>query len=179
MKIVSGNSMETFTFTIDMFADIIPMVEKGMNMPQNPKYHPEGNVFNHSIQCVNWALRETIDTDLILAALLHDVGKSYVDIDSFERGRHPQIGASLTRDFTSARTNYLIEHHMRVWSWILGEMRKLKKVQEVASDGMLPDLMALGRFDKMARNPNIVHTWFDWEKFVDKLNKKALERWNL
>ena len=52
------------------------VLEQNEGVMQHLLYHPEGDVFIHSLQALYIAFRETNDTNLILAAMLHDVGKA-------------------------------------------------------------------------------------------------------
>lgn len=141
-------------------------LEKCQGVRQMEIHHPEGDVFNHSLQVLTRAFRETNDTDLILAAMLHDVGKA-----ENTKG-HEQIAIEMLGDCLSAKTHWLIEQHMRVWYLILGEMKKLSKVQELIEHPFLPELILLARWDKMGRNPSR-KVVYDQEKIITKLNKCA------
>lgn len=128
------------------------------------EHHPEGDVFTHSLQVLRWAFRETTDTDLILAAMLHDAGKAL-------NGKgHDKIGADLLKPLVSAKTHWLIGQHMRVWYLLLGEMRKLSKVRELAGHPWLPELLLLARWDKLGRNPAAT-VKYDRQIILDRLNQ--------
>lgn len=152
-------------FTVENTKEIFYLLESCQSTEQNIKYHPEGTVFAHSLQVMNHAFRETDDTDLILAAMLHDIGK-YI-----ESHGHAEIGVQLLRDYVSVKTLFLIEHHMRVWSYLEGEMSKLSKCQFIASHPWLPQLIQLARWDRMGRNPNR-KIKYDKEDIIERLNKK-------
>jgi len=138
-------------------------------MPQLPEHHPEGDVFDHTLQVLQWAFRESFDTDLILAAMLHDAGKAVIF-----KG-HAKEGAEMLDDLLSAKTRWLIEQHMRVWHLLLGEMRRLGKVRELVEHPWLPDLILLARWDKMGRNPRR-KVRYDREDITKRLNK-CVERY--
>lgn len=123
-------------------------LEKCQGVEQMEKHHPEGDVLNHSLQCFQWALRESTDIDLVLAALLHDIGK----IENFKG--HEKIAIKWLGGICSVKTLWLIEHHMRIWNLLLGQMRRKKKVEYLIGHCWLPELISLARWDKMARNPN-------------------------
>ena len=48
------------------------LVQKMKNTPQSPKWHPEGDVLEHTLLVMNQAKE---DLNLYLAAMLHDIGK--------------------------------------------------------------------------------------------------------
>ena len=130
------------------------------------KDHPEVWALDHTYQCFKWAIRESNDIDLILAALLHDVGKA-VDCKN-----HVHEGVKLIEGFSSRKTVWLVENHMRIWTYILGEMKGLKKCVEYAKHPWLPELIQLARWDKKARKPNS-STFFPFDEILRILDEKA------
>jgi len=129
----------------ELLRRLIPVV-------QTPKYHPEGTVFNHSIQTFMVANREAWGVDALLAALLHDVGKSIISHG------HEKEARPLLDGYVSQKTQWLIENHVRIWYLLKGEMKKKSYVMDLINHPWLPELIMLGRWDKMGRNPNIKHT---------------------
>ena len=156
-------------FTEEFMNPIFNILEKCRGVEQMEIHHPEGDVFTHSLQCYWWACRESSDTDLILAALLHDVGKRYGDT------RHEKAGLIMLDELVSAKTLWLIKHHMRFWAYIKGEMKKLSKCVYLADSPWLPELVQLARWDKLARRPN-KKIIYDKEKIMETLNKKGMSR---
>lgn len=148
------------------------VLEQTKGIAQMEIHHPEGDVFIHSLQVLQIAFRETIDTDLILAAMLHDVGKI-----GNSRG-HEKIAIDLLDCHCSGKTLWLIEHHMRIWHLILGEMKKRSKVESLSNHPWLPELIMLARWDKIGRNPRrkII---YDKEKIINNLNFCVEKRFEL
>ena len=134
---------------IEQIGKILDILENCQGIEQERLYHPEGDVFNHSLQVYKWALRETNDIDLLFAALLHDVGKQ---IDSHE---HEKYGTALLGDLISDKTRWLIDNHMRFWNYIIGRMRKYKKTIRLANHEYFVELAQLGRWDNLGRNPKV------------------------
>jgi hypothetical protein len=122
------------------------LITKGVE--QEPEYHPEGDVWTHSFQCLGNALRETKDTDLILAAWFHDIGKAII------RKGHEKESVRLMDDELSPKTLWLIKNHMRVRTFLSGEMHQLKKVREILDSAFFPQLIHLRRLDAKSRKPN-------------------------
>ena len=89
------------TFTLENTKEIFNILEFCKEIKQDPKWHPEGTVFNHSLQALKWAFRESDDIDLILAAMLHDIGKS---VNSHG---HEKIGCELLNNYVSVKMNPL------------------------------------------------------------------------
>ena len=87
-----------------------------VDTPQEPEWHPEGSVWNHTVLAVNVAAmivrRERIVTEygkdaaltVMLGALCHDLGKPLTTALDPESGRirsheHAKVGVPLARDF--------------------------------------------------------------------------------
>jgi len=157
------------TFTKEIMEPLFWILEQTDGVIQMDIHHPEGSVFNHSLQTLYCAFRETYDTDLILAAMLHDVGKI-----GRSKG-HEKIAIEMLDCHCSPKTLWLIENHMKIWYFVLGEMHKLSKVKELIDHPWFTELVHLARFDKMGRNPRrrIV---YDKEDIVDRLEKCVEKR---
>jgi len=143
---------------------LMGMVEDCKDVKQRPDYHPEVNVMNHLLQTFDHALRESWDFELILAALLHDVGKAITPYG------HDRIGAAMIKPYCTYKTWWLVEQHTRFWYWINGEMRRVKKVQELTHHRWLCDLAQLARWDRMGRNPN-KQPFYERSIILDQLRK--------
>lgn len=156
-------------FTPEFMEPLFLILEQTKGVKQLEKHHPEGGVFNHSLQVLYRAFRETIDTDLILAAMLHDIGKMENSLG------HEKIAIGILKPFLSTKSLWLIENHMRIWYYLLGEMKKLSKAKQLAEHPWLPELIQLARFDKMGRNPNR-KIKYDREDIMNKLNICAENR---
>jgi tRNA nucleotidyltransferase (CCA-adding enzyme) len=83
------------------------------NCPQNPLWHPEGDVWIHTLHCLDWFATERTDNeqdDLIvgLGVLCHDFGKPATTNEEFghitSRG-HESEGEGATRSFLERLTN--------------------------------------------------------------------------
>lgn len=157
-------TMEIFTRENTEF--IFFTLEQTRGVQQGDEFHPEKDVFEHSLQVFKWAVRESNDVDLILAGLLHDVGKAV------EKLGHPEIGVDLLREHVSEKTLWLVKNHLRIWTFLSGEMQGLKKVQELAFHPWLPELVQLARWDKKGRKAG-VETTFDKDKVIQILNEKS------
>lgn len=160
-------------FTEELMEQHFRALEKCEGVPQLDEHHPEGgDVLGHSLQVLRWAFRESHDTDLILAAMLHDVGKA-----SMFKG-HAKEGAEMLGDCVSAKTLWLIEQHMRIWHLLLGEMRRPEKVRELIEHPWLADLVLLARWDKMGRDPR-AKVGYDKGKIIERLNGCVGKHFNI
>jgi predicted HD phosphohydrolase len=70
----------------------------------------------HALQCAALASAETSDSEIVLSALLHDVGHVLLHDHVWHPERpelhHGRVGAMLVRPFTSARVAWLVESHV-------------------------------------------------------------------
>ncbi len=102
-----------FGMDVGAFALLHPELVKLAETPQEPEWHPEGNVWTHTMMVVDEAARivrrEKLDGDraltVLLGALCHDFGKPYVT--HVEDGRirshgHEDAGVAPTRLFLEA-----------------------------------------------------------------------------
>lgn len=149
---------------INPIGRLFNIVESCRGISQGIDHHPEGDVFNHSIQVFNRALKESTDIDLLVAALVHDVGKK------IDNHGHEQYGLDILNGLISEKTTWLIKHHMRFWYFILGDMKKRSRVLELSSHQWFTDLSMLARWDKMGRNPNY-QLKYDRLELVDQFKK--------
>ncbi|MFM7055785.1 MAG: HD domain-containing protein [Planctomycetota bacterium] len=114
---------------------------------QDRDTHPEGDVLYHSLQVFELA-RERCpwDEDLLLAALLHDVGKGIDPQD------HVAAGLAMLRGWVSDRVLWLIENHglaQKAFEGTAGVRAKRRLSQ--AEDSEALDLLA--RCDREGRQP--------------------------
>jgi predicted HD phosphohydrolase len=61
--------------------------------------------YEHSLQCATRALRDGADEELIVAALLHDIG------DDFAPYNHAAVAAAVVRPYVRAEVTWIVEQH--------------------------------------------------------------------
>lgn len=144
------------------WVDYYPELKRLIGCGQDPKWHPEGDVWNHTLQCLDAfaAKREGISDqeELIvgLAVLCHDFGKPactrYDPVKKAIRSLgHDEAGVEPTKSFLKRLTNEeriikevpeLVRFHMRPYALWKGK----------ASDGAIRRLSAkVGRIDRLLR----------------------------
>lgn len=117
-------------------SEIFPELAVLVSIPQNPWWHPEGNVFEHTMQTLDAAARiEGLTREkkltLMYAALCHDLGKSlttkHADDGRLISHGHEQAGVPLARTMLSRIFNnktllrsvlLLIRYHMSPGSFV-------------------------------------------------------------
>lgn len=156
---------------------------------QNLRYHPEGNVWNHTILVVDHAaIRRESSSDsriFMWAALLHDIGK--LTTTKVKNGRitaynHDQIGQNLTKDFLKSfevqedfieKVSSLVRWHMQ----ILYVVKNLPfaNIKKMLSETNLNDVSLLSLCDRLGRG-NMTESMISEEEknlkiFIEKCNK--------
>lgn len=122
--------------------EFFPELEELMGCQQNPEWHPEGDVWEHTLATIDIAasVREMIPEDWRLAfmfgVLLHDVGKPETTDDALHAYGHDKAGVPIATDFMERITNdktlisrviSIVENHMRP-----GQLCHAEKVRDGA-----------------------------------------------
>ena len=135
--------------TPDAYAVYLALLIPLENVQQPPDYHPEGDALFHSMQVYGLAKDVApYDEEFLLAALLHDVGKA-IDTDD-----HVAAGLEALDGFITARTEWLIRHHMeahKIYDRTIGARRRKRLVSHPFFD----DLCTLGQCDRDGRVPGM------------------------
>jgi tRNA nucleotidyltransferase (CCA-adding enzyme) len=179
---------------ISRLKDIFPELYSLINVKQKEKYHPEGDVFEHTMQSVDAAaninLYENDNEKLIilLAALCHDLGKPQTTDKNLSAKGHEEIGAKIARTFLKRLTDNnllmstvykLVYYHMAPTNFISGNA-KLKAYKRLAKklypQTNLRQLALVALVDKRGRNPQkgeplkdlSIKTFEDFIKIIEK-----------
>lgn len=152
-----------FMMEFGLMAEVIPeLLETDSPLgDQDPVWHPEGNTWAHSRFVVQNLAGSSFE--LILAGLLHDVGKPRTQ-EKHECGRitnygHAEVGAEMARDITrrlklsnesSHRIVELVRLHMKMHT--VRGMRQSKLVALLERDD-IHDLIALQDADSRGKGP--------------------------
>ena len=148
-------------------SDRFPEVEALIGVKQRPDFHPEGDVWNHTMQVLDEAaaLREQSEHPLyfMLAALCHDFGKSLVTEEQngvLHALNHEVAGLPLAETFLRRLTNEkklidyvldLIRYHMQP-NRLVGEHSHTKAFMKMFHKTQYPnDLLFLSKADYMGR----------------------------
>ncbi len=137
--------MERLEDHIDRFTLFRMLLEPLGGVKQSPKYHPEGDALYHSLQVFELARDERpYDEELLLAALLHDVGKAIDPSD------HVGTALEALEGSISERTAWLIEHHMEAQAYRDGTLGHRARIRLQASE-YFDDLLLLHELDRRGR----------------------------
>lgn len=149
---------------MDHLKEFFPELQQTVGLQQNPKFHPEGDVFEHTMLVLDVAatLRGRAQEPLffMLSALMHDIGK-VVATEVQEDGRitaygHEVLGLDMVEKQLRRITNHekLIKYvlnqtelHMRP-NMLFGAQSRKKKTRQLFDLSVSPnDLILLSRAD--------------------------------
>lgn len=155
---------------------VLPEITPMFDSPQNPKWHPEGDVMEHT-KLVLKALPEDASEEVKWASLLHDMGKPATitfDEDGAIRNKgHEHIGAKMAEDMLTRmkfsndfveKVVWLVDNHMRVKK--APEMRKAK-LRRLIGSPEFSSLVELGTADSKASTGRL-----EWKTFITNFVKK-------
>lgn len=132
---------------------------------QNPRYHPEGDVFAHTLLVVDQAAAHRGESKhpraFMWAALLHDIGKP--ETTKLRKGRltaydHDIVGEQIARRFLEAVTEErelidqvanLVRFHMQ--PFLAVRNRKFARLDELTRIGDWREVALLGLCDRLGR----------------------------
>ena len=153
--------------------DLLPELAAMVHTIQGKDVHPEGNVFEHTMQTLDAAAQQEYDSDaqkltILFAALCHDLGKPETtgEIDGkIHSYGHEQIGAKIAKKMLKRITGkkqliddvcLLVQYHMMPMQFIEGKAKPpayKRLARKLASRVTLSMLAKLAQADKQGRNP--------------------------
>jgi len=147
----------------DLLVQVLPEVSRMKGVAQPPQYHPEGDVWIHTLMLLE-QLEPGCAMTLGWGALLHDVGKPPTYREAPDRIRfdgHVEVGVAIGAEicrrfrFSNDETHQilaLIEHHMRFADAPRMRGSTLKRFFRLEN---FPEHLALHRMDCMAAHRNL------------------------
>ena len=145
----SGNSIQYF----DVISKYVPEFAKLRGVPQNPKWHPEGDCDIHVCLVID-NLAHLKDKTLSMAAVFHDIGKPYTTKINPKTGQptapgHEDVSVTFVdkykdfiessgADFQSVRD--IVANHMRMHQYNSGDLKnpaKRERMEKSPSFGNL------------------------------------------
>ncbi|WP_026886686.1 HDIG domain-containing metalloprotein [Clostridium beijerinckii] len=163
------------------------MIKDLQDVDQNPKFHPEGNVFIHTMMVIDQgAVNRERSKDkrvFMWALLLHDIGKK--PTTKLRKGRltsynHDSVGAEMTREFLTyfnMEENFinevrgLVRWHMQ--SLFVTKDMKFQNIGDMLRDVDINEIFLVSLSDRLGRG-NLDHmeinkTKEEVRKFKEKI----------
>ena len=176
LKMLTEGSARTAFQMLDetgLLRQVLPEVSEMKGVEQPPEFHPEGDVFVHTLLLLD-SLKGATST-LALGALLHDVGKPVTATlsDRIRFNNHDKIGAEMAGEICrrlrlsnreTERVVWLVDQHMRLAC--APQMRESKLKRFVREEGFR-ELLELGRIDCLASHGDV--STIQWiEEYLDQ-----------
>ncbi|MBI2026406.1 MAG: CCA tRNA nucleotidyltransferase, partial [Deltaproteobacteria bacterium] len=157
--LVSGNARKGFELLDDsgLLMNILPEISAMKGVEQPPQFHPEGDVFVHTMMILEM-LRKNVSADLAVGALLHDVGKptTFTIKERIRFDGHVEVGAEMAGKicrrlkFSKKTTDHVVElvkQHLKFKD--VRKMRESTLKRFLRQDGF-EDHLELHRMDCLA-----------------------------
>ncbi|NQT21347.1 MAG: CCA tRNA nucleotidyltransferase [Planctomycetes bacterium] len=163
-----------------LLGQILPEVEamKGVEQPKN--FHPEGDVFQHTLLSLE-VMDEARSPEFALAVLLHDVGKppTFTITDRIRFSEHDKVGEELAGGIgrrlrlSNDQIEYikhLVKSHMRFMA--VREMRQ-STLKRFLRDQVFDDVLELHRIDCLSSHRNL-ETWEFCKQKLQELGEEHI-----
>jgi len=155
-----------------LLAELLPEVARMKGVAQPPNFHPEGDVWIHTLLLLA-QLPPACPLPLAWAALLHDVGKppTFTLADRIRFNGHVEVGVAIAADICrrfrfsndeTRQTLSLIENHMRFADAQRMKASTLKRFFRLEN---FPQHLELHRMDCLASSGNLDHWNFVRERY--------------
>lgn len=144
-----------------LLAEVLPEIKATQGVPQPPEFHPEGDVWTHTLMMLEGMKAPT--PTLALGVLLHDVGKppTFSIRDRIRFDQHEEIGARMAEEILKRlrlpnreieQVLALISHHMRFKDF--PRMRRSTQLRFLRLEGF-PEHLELHRLDCLASHGDL------------------------
>ncbi len=157
-----------------LLAEVLPEIAQMKGVEQPPQYHPEGDVWIHTLMLLE-QLPPGCSMTLAWGALLHDVGKPPTFRRAPDRIRfdgHVEIGVAMAAEicrrfrFSNEETRQvlaLVENHMRFMD---AQRMKTSTLKRFFRLDRFDEHLALHRMDCLAASGNLENWEFVRERFL-------------
>jgi poly(A) polymerase len=172
--LTEGHARHAFELLDDtaLLAEVLPEVARMKGVAQPPQFHPEGDVWEHTLRLLA-QLEAGCALPLAWAALLHDVGKpaTFRRANRIRFDGHVEVGVAIAAEIfrrfrfsndESRQTLALIENHMRFADAPRMKASTLKRFFRLEE---FPQHLALHRMDCLAGSGNLDHWNFVRERY--------------
>jgi len=163
------------------------MIKDLQDVPQNPKFHPEGNVFIHTMMVIDEGAkiryRSADKRTFMWALLLHDIGKK--PTTKVRKGKltsydHDIVGADMTRQFLTyfneeeafiAKVTALVRWHMQ--SLFVTKNLKFQNIGSMLEEVNINEIALVSLSDRLGRGSldykEVEETIIEVKRFKEKI----------
>ena len=164
------------------------MIKDLQSVDQNPKFHPEGNVFIHTMMVVDEGAKNREKSNnkraFMWSLLLHDIGKK--PTTKVRKGRltsydHDIVGADMTKKFLTyfneeesfiAEVTGLVRWHMQ--SLFVTKNLKFQNISNMLEEVKINEIVLVSLSDRLGRgnldSTEINNTKIEINKFEEKIS---------
>lgn len=165
---------------LGLLSCVLPEIACMKGVQQPPEFHPEGDVFQHTLLMLD-LMREPAP-ELALAVLLHDVGKPETQTfeDRIRFNYHDKAGARIAEAlcrrwrFSNDATEqiaWLVQNHMRLEA---APSMRPSKLKRFVRGPWFAQLMELCRLDCLASHKSL--STIDWiQRYLDEMPPEVLK----
>jgi len=180
----------------NVFSEVYPFTMLGdlKKIEQSPEHHPEGNVWNHTMQVVDVAAQCKDKSEepriFMWAALLHDLGKA--PTTKIRKGRitaydHDRVGAEMAERFLKQLTqdSIFIDKISKMVRWHMQLLYVVKdlpfaNIEKMTEEVSLREIGLLGLCDRLGRQPmseeKMSEEYKNMRKFMQKCERYLEEK---
>jgi len=160
---------------------ILPEVSRLKGVKQPPQFHPEGDVYVHTLTCLKH-LTPQASWELSFATLLHDIGKprTFMITDRIRFHEHERVGKEMSEKICrrlkcsnaeTEKVTYLIMNHMLFKD--IKQMR-VSTLKRLFSQPFYPELSELHRADRLASDLDLKPHYYA-RRMYRKLSREILK----
>ena len=146
---------------VGLLKEVLPEIKATQGVEQPPEFHPEGDVWTHTMMMLEGLQSPT--PNLALGVLLHDVGKppTFVIRERIRFDNHVEVGARMAEQICARlrlsareteRVAELVRHHLRFKDF--PNMRRSTQLRFIRMDGFAEHL-ELHRLDCLSSHRNL------------------------
>jgi tRNA nucleotidyltransferase (CCA-adding enzyme) len=137
---------------IDRLNELLPELAATIGIVQDPRWHPEGDVFEHSMQALDAAAALDYENDqeklvLLYAALCHDLGKvttTFEDQKGIHSYGHAEVGCKIAQKMLKriTKNKLLIDKVAKLIKWHMVPVQLLKSGAKIPAFKRLANNLA-------------------------------------
>ncbi|MEB2308612.1 MAG: CCA tRNA nucleotidyltransferase [Candidatus Brocadiaceae bacterium] len=173
---------------LHLLQEILPEISqmKGVRQPEN--FHPEGDVFVHTLLCLS-KLEPLVEQEmkkrsftLAMGVLLHDIGKTvtFKESDRIRFNLHEKVGADMAAKICDRLKLSNVEKERIVWLVLKhlcfkdAQKMRMNKLKRLFANEGYQELAELCRIDALASSGNLSDYHFCQEMF-NKLSNEEIK----